>query len=84
MYCTYVLQSKKDQKLYVGYTEDLKVRFEEHGNGYVSSTKDRRPLKIVYYEVCHNKRDAIKREQYLKTAYGKRYLKNRLKSYFMG
>ena len=71
MYCTYVLQSKKDQKLYVGYTEDLKVRFEEHGNGYVSSTKDRRPLKIVYYEVCHNKRDAIKREQYLKTAYGK-------------
>lgn len=84
MYYTYVLQSESDRKLYVGCTRDLKVRFEEHKNGNVTSTRTRRPLKIVYYEACVKRSDAEQRERYLKTAYGKRYLKSRLKSYFMG
>lgn len=51
MYYTYVLISEKDGKKYVGYTKDLKLRFEQHKNGQVESTKHRRPLKLVYYEV---------------------------------
>ena len=84
MFYIYVLQSKKDKKLYVGFTENLKLRFETHNKGQVESTRERRPLALVYYESCINKKDAIKRELYLKTAYGKKYLKSRLKSYFMG
>jgi putative endonuclease len=84
MYYVYVLQSLKDKQFYIGYTEDLKNRFEEHNSGRVVSAKNRRPLKLVYYEACLNQQDATKREKYLKTAWGKRYIKNRLKEYLTG
>ncbi len=84
MFYTYVLRSKKDSKLYIGCTKDLKVRFEEHNAGYSSATSKRGPFQLVYYEACCDKKDALRRERYLKTTYGGRYLKNRLKSYFTG
>jgi len=80
-YITYVLQSSFDNNFYVGYTKNLKKRLTEHNTGKVKSTKNRRPLKVVYYEVCYNQIDALHREKYLKSSYGKRYIKNRLKSY---
>jgi len=84
MYYTYVLQSKKDMDFYVGYTQDLKQRFEQHKNGVVDSTKDRRPLELIYYEACLDKHDATKREKYLKTYHGRMFIKKRLKSYLTG
>ncbi len=78
---TYVLRSKHDNKLYVGYTNDLRKRLNEHNDGKVRSTKGRTPFEIIYYEVCINKHDALARERYLKTGMGKRYLKNRLKRF---
>ena len=84
MHYVYVLHSQKDGKLYTGYTKDLKQRFEQHQKGMVSSTKDRKPLKLIYYEACLNQSDATKREKYLKTYKGKMFLANRLKSYFTG
>ncbi len=83
-YYTYVLLSEKDNKFYTGYTTDLKRRFEEHSNGKVSSTKNRRPLKLIYYEACLNQTDATHREKYLKTFHGKMFIRNRLKSYLTG
>ena len=38
-YYTYVLLSKKDNKFYIGYTKNLKLRFEQHNKGKVQSTK---------------------------------------------
>ncbi len=64
----YILQSKKDNKFYTGYTSDLKVRLAQHNNGEVESTKNRRPLELVYFEGCKNKQDAIHREKYLETS----------------
>jgi putative endonuclease len=66
-YYTYVLQSKKDFKFYYGYTENLKLRIEQHAKGKVESTKYRRPLELIYFEACLNKDDALKREKYFKT-----------------
>ncbi len=80
----YVLRSKKDKKKYVGYTKNLKERFEAHRMGKVSSTRDRRPLELIYYEACTSQADATHREKYLKTHYGKMFIKNRLKSYLTG
>jgi putative endonuclease len=80
----YILLSLKDKKFYTGYTENLKLRFERHKKGKVKSTKDRRPLKLVYYEACLNQQDATHREKYLKTYHGKMFIKNRLKSYLTG
>jgi len=84
MYYTYVLQSKKDDKFYVGFTKDLKLRFEQHSKGRIESTRDRRPLTLIYYEGCLNQEDATKREKYLKSYHERMFLKNRLKSYLTG
>ena len=84
MYYTYVLQSLKDSRFYTGYTKNLKLRFEQHQNGHIDSTRERRPLKLLYYEACLHQQDATHREKYLKTTYGKRFIKNRLKSYLTG
>ena len=83
-YFTYVLKSEKDNKFYTGYTKNLKLRFKLHAEGKVDSTKERRPLKLIYYEACLNQQDATHREKYLKTYLGKMFLKNRLKSYLTG
>ena len=83
-YYTYILRSEKDNKFYTGYTKNLKLRFEQHQKGIVASTKNRRPLKLVYYESCLNQQDATHREKYLKTFYGKMFIKKRLKSYLTG
>lgn len=81
-YYTYVLQSEKDGKKYIGYTKNLNLRFEQHQNGKVESTKHRRPLKLIYFEACLNQKDALRREKYFKTYYGKMFLKNRLKGWY--
>ena len=79
MYYTYILQSNKDKQFYTGYTNDLKKRLKLHNDGKVASTKKRLPVALVYYEACLNQQDATHREKYLKTAWGKRYIKSRLK-----
>ena len=84
MFYTYVLKSGKDGKFYIGFTQDLKQRFEHHQKGRVDSTKDRRPLELIYYEACLDSRDATKREKYFKSHHGRMFLKKRLKSYLTG
>ena len=83
-YYVYVLQSEKDGKFYTGYTQNLKLRFQQHQKGQVPSTKNRRPFKLIYFEGCLNQQDALRREKYLKTHYGKMFIRKRLKSYFTG
>ncbi|MCK4553546.1 GIY-YIG nuclease family protein [Candidatus Parcubacteria bacterium] len=84
MFYVYILQSLKDEQFYVGYTNNLEKRLKEHNSGLVKSTKNRRPLKLIYVEICLNQQDATHREKYLKTSWGKRYIKNRLKNYLTG
>ncbi len=79
-YYTYVLYSEQDGKLYKGYTQNLKLRFDQHCNGEVQSTKGRRPLHLVYFEACLNQQDALKREKYFKTYYGSMFLAKRLQN----
>lgn len=81
MFFTYILKSKKDKKMYTGYTNDLRKRFNQHNSSEVYSTKNRGPFNLIYYEACLNEQDAKSREKYLKTGMGKRYFKNRLKRF---
>jgi putative endonuclease len=80
MHYTYVLLSEKDQDLYIGATHNLKARIEQHRAGRVESTQYRRPLTLVYYEACPSPEDAFRRERYLKSGRGGRYLRQRLAS----
>jgi len=81
MYYVYLLKSEKDGKFYTGSTDDLKRRMAEHEAGYVKSTVRRKPFKLIYYEACLNEDDARRRERYLKSGAGKKYLRNRLRTY---
>ncbi|HEY4520076.1 MAG TPA: GIY-YIG nuclease family protein [Candidatus Paceibacterota bacterium] len=69
------------RKTYTGSTNDLRKCFRQHNYGKTSSTKGRRPLELIYYEMCKNEGDARSRELFLKSGMGKRYLKNRLKRF---
>jgi putative endonuclease len=75
MYYCYILQSEKDHHLYIGFSSDLKRRFQEHQSGKVPSTKGRRPFRLIYYEAHLSKTDACRREQYFKTDKGKSTIK---------
>jgi putative endonuclease len=81
MFYTYVIISERDRKFYIGFTKDIEKRLAEHNDGLVTSTEYRRPLKLVYYEACLNERDAIKREKYFKSGYGRRFLNNRIETF---
>ena len=81
MFYVYLLYSEKDGKFYTGSTNDLQRRLLEHISGNVGSTKNRRPLKLIYYETCLSEEDGQQREMYLKSGMGKRYLRNRIKRY---
>ena len=80
----YVLLSTRDRRFYVGLTSDVVGRLQQHNDGKVPSTKARGPLALIYWEGCLNRSDAAQREKYLKSAWGKRYLKARLKNYLTG
>ena len=71
MYSVYILLSKKDNKRYVGFTNNLERRLSEHNSGLVKSTKSRRPLILIYQEEFENKSDARKREKEIKAKKGK-------------
>ncbi|GEM_PF-257117 len=78
----YVLQSKKNGNIYVGYTMDLRKRLQEHNRKLNFSTKPHVPWELIHYESYRNKEDAMRREKYLKTSQGARLLKRMLKEYF--
>jgi len=77
----YVLESFKDDKRYIGYTNNLKRRIEEHKKGLSFATKFRLPFRLIYFEGCLNEEDAKRREHYLKGTQGRRFLGLRLIQY---
>jgi len=74
MFTVYVLLSEKDNKRYVGFTDNIERRLLEHNLGKVKSTKNRRPIKLIYTEQHENKSDAMNREKYFKTHPGRNFL----------
>ncbi|QQG41277.1 MAG: GIY-YIG nuclease family protein [Candidatus Woesebacteria bacterium] len=75
----YILFSKKDKGLYIGYTKDLKNRLSLHSKGQVYSTRNRLPVRLIHYEYFINEQDAKSREKYLKSGYGRTNFKEMLK-----
>jgi len=78
MHWIYVLQSKKDNKLYIGSTGDLNQRIKCHNKGKVRSTKSRRPLKLIYSEEYDTVTQARQCENFLKTGQGRECLKGNI------
>ncbi len=81
MYYVYILQSKKDSSFYIGFTPDLRSRLAKHNKKQVTSTKDKVPWTLIYYEAYLNRKDATGREKFLKSGSGWRYFKKQLAHY---
>ena len=74
----YVLRSLKDGKFYTGYTTDLRDRVATYNSGKARSTRNRRPLQLIYYKAYLVAQDAKAREQFLKSGSGKRFIRRQL------
>ena len=77
----YVLRSLRIDWIYVGSTSDLKQRFNSHNNKENLSTKGYAPFDLIFYEAYRSKKDALRREMYLKTTKGKTTLREMLKDF---
>ena len=82
MFFVYLLLSEKDQNFYIGFSENVEGRFNEHQEGKVESTKYRRPFNLIYYEAYEDMRDALGRKKFLKSGSGHRYINKQLR-YFL-
>jgi len=78
MWYVNVLRSKKDHQLYVGSTDDMKRRMEEHRIGRCESTKPRRPLDLEAYVTVKDESTAQELEKYFKTGSGMATLRKRI------
>ncbi len=78
MYYVYIIQSKKDNSYYVGATEDLKVRLQEHNRGDATYTSSKTPYELVWYCAFRNKKKAFDFEKYLKQGSGFAFARKRL------
>ncbi len=78
MWYVYILRSKKDERLYVGSTDDLKRRLEEHREGRCESTRSRRPLELEAYVAVKDESIARGLEKYFKTGSGMATLRKRI------
>jgi putative endonuclease len=79
MHYVYVLRSVSNDDLYIGYSANLRKRFQQHARGDSFATSYRGPWKLIYYEAYLNQADALGRERYLKSGVGRRFLKAQLR-----
>ena len=67
MYYVYILQSRRDNGYYIGYTSDLEKRLKEHNSGKTRFLRHRLPIDLIYVEEFESKRDAKARECQIKS-----------------
>ena len=83
MYIVYVLYSQRFDKIYVGYTNDLDNRFKSHNElGKKGWTINFRPWAILHTESFETKTTAMEREKQLKSAKGRTYIRELVRSKF--
>ncbi len=75
MYTVYAIKSTIKEWIYVGMTSNLEERLKKHNSGHNKSTKPYAPFTLVYSETQPDRISARKKEKYLKSSSGKRWLK---------
>ena len=76
MYTVYILRSISKSFQYVGMTNDIERRLQEHNSGYSLVTKKYLPFKLVYTEIFPDRKSARVREKYFKSGSGREYVKS--------
>jgi putative endonuclease len=84
MYCSYILESEKSARWYIGHSNNLDRRILEHNYGNTTSTKNKGPWKLVFKREFKSKREALEFEFILKKLKNKHYIRNKYQKYFLG
>ena len=79
MYFVYAIKSINRNYIYVGMTNEVERKFEEHNTGKNKTTRPYKPFKLFYSEKFRTRTEARKREKYLKSGIGKEFLKSLIK-----
>ena len=74
MYYTYIIQSQKNGRFYIGSCQDIDKRIERHNAGATPSTKPGRPWQLVYSETYETNSEALKREREIKSKKSRKYI----------
>ena len=75
-YFVYAIKSEKDERIYVGFSENVQRRVKEHNAGKTKSTKGFRPWALIFTQECTTRLQARELEKYYKSGIGKEKLKN--------
>ena len=79
MYHVYVLHSSLYDKIYIGYSSDAGVRFIYHNQGPDKGwTRRYRPWCLIWMELCLSKKEAMTREKQLKSARGRKWIREEI------
>ena len=63
---TYILRSITFDRLYIGHTQDIDLRIQQHNDGLTRSTVNKGPWEILHYEIFQNREEARALEHRLK------------------
>jgi len=66
MYTVYVIEDENSLR-YIGQTENIDKRLEEHNSGLSFYTKRGKNWKIIYTEEHSTRSESMRREKYLKS-----------------
>ncbi|MEW5894477.1 MAG: GIY-YIG nuclease family protein [Candidatus Omnitrophota bacterium] len=75
MFIVYAIKSLRCNYIYVGLTNDLTRRLNQHIKGKSATTKAYRPFVLIFTEEFEIRQDARDKEKYLKSGSGKELLK---------
>ncbi len=76
MFYVYVISSLAKNYIYVGLTDNLERRINQHNSGKSKTTKPYMPFVLIYQEKHETRAEARIREKYLKSGIGKEFLKS--------
>ena len=84
MFYVYVLESGRNGRYYIGHTNSLDRRLQRHNEGRVRSTRNLRPLRLVYREAYEDGKTARQREYWLKAQKSRRLVQELIRSAGVG
>jgi putative endonuclease len=81
MFYTYILQSSKSGRYYIGHTSNMEERLDRHNSGKVTATKNKGPWVVVYFEMHETKTMANSRELYIKSMKSRAFIEKLISTF---
>jgi putative endonuclease len=78
MFYTYILKSRIKNYIYVGLTNNLQRRVNQHNSGKEKTTSPYKPFDLIHFESFNTRTEARAQEKYFKSGCGKEWIKNNL------